>query len=167
MARKRLGFKKSLSDTLRGNDAAMRFYCGGDAPAEVLNNLPPKRERAAPRKLEAPVVAAISELLAVHPKVLLAVRQNSGQASYEAKSGKYAPVAFYRILTHGGTVTITDFWGILRDGRLLAVEAKAPPFSAPRNDREVRQANFLALVRNCGGVALFATSADDVAEALK
>ena len=168
MTRGKLGFRKSFREQIEAANKADRYYAlmAGKEP-QNQTVLPPKRERAAPRKLEAPVVAAISELLAVHPKVLLAVRQNSGQASYEAKSGKYAPVAFYRILTHGGTVTITDFWGILRDGRLLAVEAKAPPFSAPRNDREVRQANFLALVRNCGGVALFATSADDVAEALK
>ena len=167
MARtRRFGFKKSLNDTLRGNDAAMRFLCGGDAPAEILNNVPPKRERAAPRQLEAPIVSAIAELLATHPKVLFAVRQNSGSASYEAKSGKYAPVHFYRILTHS-VLTITDFWGILKDGRMFAVEAKAPPFSQPRNDREIKQANFLAMVRNCGGVALFATDVAQVAEALR
>ena len=126
----------------------------------------PVRPRAKPRQLEAPVVAAIGELLAVHPKVLFAVRQNSGMASYEAKSGKYAPVYFYKILTRS-PMTITDFWGVLREGRMLAIEAKAPGFTEPRTDTERRQAAFLAMVRNCGGVGIFATSAEQVAEALR
>lgn len=133
---------------------------------EAMASIKPKQVRAAPRQLEAPVVTAIAELLAVHPRVLFAVRQNSGAASYEAKSGRYAPVHFYRILT-GQPVTITDFWGILRDGRMLAIEAKAPGFKEPRTDREFRQAAFLMLVRNCGGIGIFATSAEDVASALR
>lgn len=139
-----------------------------DLAASMAHSLPPApKKRAAPRQLEAPVITAISELLSVHPKVLFAVRQNTGQASYEAKSGKYAPVAFYRKLTHGKEVTITDFWGILKDGRVLAVEAKAPGFKGPRTDTELAQANFLALVRNAGGISLFATDAAQVAAALQ
>ncbi len=135
-------------------------------PDGLLNVIAPVRSRAAPRDLEGPVVKAISELLAVHPRILFAVRQNTGSASYEAKSGKYAPVQFYRKLTHGGEITITDFWGILKDGRMFACEAKAPGFKGPRTDREMAQANFLALVRNAGGVSLFATGAEQVAAAL-
>ena len=124
----------------------------------ALAALPPKPTK--PRKLEAPVVAAIADLLAVHPRVLFAVRQNTGAASYEAKSGKYAPVFFYRILTRQD-VTITDFWGLLRDGRPFAIEAKAPGWKAPRDDRERRQYMFLSLIRNCGGISGFATSAEE------
>ena len=156
---------------------AQRFLAAGapDEKREIAaaaiagmeaGQLAPVRPRAKPRQLEAPVVAAIAELLAVHPKVLFAVRQNSGMASYEAKSGKYAPVFFYRILTKQ-PMTIPDFWGVLRDGRMLAIEVKAPGFVEPRTDTERRQAAFLAMVRNCGGVGLFATSADQVAEALR
>ncbi len=124
--------------------------------------------KRAPVQREAPVVAAISELLARHPKVLFAVRQNTGMASYEAASGKYAPVRFYRVLTHSSNdMTITDFWGILRDGRPLAIEAKAPGFREPRTDREFRQAAFLSMVRNAGGIGIFATSSEDVAAALR
>ena len=122
-------------------------------------------KRAIPRQLEAPVVQAIGELLAKHPKVLFAVRQNSGMASYEAKSGRYAPVFFYRILT-GQPATITDFWGILRDGRPFAIEAKAPGFKEPRTEREFKQANFLMLIVNVGGVGIFATDAQQVADIL-
>lgn len=179
MARKRLGFKPSLREARLASNSAQSFYASGmalDDPrrAEAQERLAQERDAIAPvrtqgprRDLEGPVVAAIAELLAVHPKVAFACRQNSGQASYEAKSGKYAPVAFYRILTGAKELTVVDFWGFLKDGRIIAVEAKAPGFTAPRNDREYKQANFLALVRNCGGIGIFATSADDVAIALR
>lgn len=166
--RKPLGFKKSLRDQrIEVNKALrhMQILSGRPMPDGLLNEIAPKRERASPRQLEAPVVAAISDLLAIHPKVLFAVRQNSGSASYEAASGKWAPVKFYYILTTQ-PVTITDFWGILRDGRVLAIEAKAPGFKGPRTDREFKQAAFLMMVRNVGGVALFADSVDDVNQAL-
>ena len=169
---KRLGFKPPYREQLRRNEASSRFYALSAGVEPEPSKLKPKRERAAPRDLEGPVVAAISELLAVHPNVLFACRQNSGMASYEAASGKYAPVHFYRILTHGKELTLPDFWGILRADpsqpsfagvphRFLAIEAKAPGFKEPRTDREFRQANFLALVRNCGGRAGFACSAED------
>jgi len=176
MATKRLGFKPSLRDQQLKSIAVQEFWLLGCPPekraaAQALLDgqkaqVKQKRERAAPRDLEGPVVAAISELLAVHPKILFAVRQNSGMASYEAKSGRYAPVHFYRILTHGKEITVVDFWGILKDGRVFACEAKAPGFREPRTDREFAQANFLALVRNAGGLALFATSVDEVAAVL-
>ena len=111
------------------------------------------------------VIREVSELLAVHPKVLFAVRQNSGGASYEAKSGKYAPLMFYRILT-SQDVTVTDFWGIMRDGRMLALEAKRRDWKEPKEDREFRQAAFLMLVRNCGGIGAFVRGTDEAKIAL-
>jgi hypothetical protein len=58
-------------------------------------------------------------------------------------------------------MTITDFWGFLRDGRPFAIEAKRPSWKGPRDEREFKQANFLAVIRNIGGVSGFAMSADD------
>lgn len=110
--------------------------------------------------LEKHVVRAVSELLAIHPKVLFGVRQNSGGASYEAKSGKFAPIFFYHILT-SQPVTITDFWGIMRDGRMFALEAKRPSWKEPKEEREFKQAAFLMLVRNCGGIAGFVRSSEE------
>ena len=164
-----LGFKPTLKQQMRTNQASERFYAGA-APAhkqaaaqerveQMVDIDAVHKKRAAPRQLEAPVVAAIAELLAVHPLVLFAVRQNSGAASYEASTGRYAPVHFYRILTHRD-VTIVDFWGITKDGRMLAIEAKAPGWIRPHGDREFKQANFLSLVHNCGGRSGFATNAD-------
>ena len=106
------------------------------------------------------VIREVSELLAVHPKVLFAVRQNSGGASYEAASGKFAPIMFYKVLT-GQDLTITDFWGIMRDGRMLAIEAKRRDWKEPKEPREFRQAAFLMLVRNAGGVAGFVRGTDE------
>ncbi len=45
--------KKSQRDILRGNDAALQFYCGGKAPPELLNNLPPKRNYTKPARMGA------------------------------------------------------------------------------------------------------------------
>jgi len=178
MAR-RVRFKPTLRQQMRSNHAALSFMAGAapedkqDSALEFVRSVGERlpaapKPRAAPRQLEAPVVAAISDLLAVHPRVAFAVRQNTGSASYEAASGKWAPVNFYNLLTHSAKdITITDFWGILRNGKPFAVEAKAPGFKEPRTDREFRQAAFLMLVRNLGGIGIFATSADDVANALR
>lgn len=115
--------------------------------------------------LEKYVIRAVSQLLAVHPKVLFGVRQNSGGASYEHSSGAYKPIHFYQILT-SQPVTITDFWGILRDGRPFCLEAKRPSWKEPSNDREMRQALFISLIQNCGGVGGFVRSADQANEVL-
>ena len=168
--RRKLGFRPTLRQQATQSVAAQRFYAMGapeDKRAAALAHveaqaamIKPVRERAAPRDLEGPVVKAISELLAVHPKVLFAVRQNSGAA------GEHGHIHFYRILTHGKEITVVDFWGILRDGRMFACEAKAPGFKGPRTDREMKQFNFLQMVRNSGGVACFADCVDDVLHAL-
>lgn len=188
MAR-RVRFKPRLRDTMRQAHSAMAFMAMA-APIEkaaaadafiatVVAAIPPAPKKRATgvdidrihrrneSPLESEVVTAISQLLARHPKVLFACRQNSGAASYEAASGKYAPVVFYRILTHGREMTITDFWGILKDGRPFAIEAKREGFIKPRNDREYAQANFLMMIRNAGGIGIFATNSQTVADALK
>lgn len=168
MARRRFGFPPTLKQQLENANKADRFYAAmAGVPPANQSVIAPSKPRAAPRALEAPVVAAISELLSVHPKVAFAVRQNSGAASYEAKSGRYAPVHFYRILGHQQDLTISDFWGFLGDGRMFAFEAKAPGWVGARNPREIRQSNFLVLVVRHGGIAHFVTDAAQVAELLK
>ena len=182
MARK-LGFKPSMREQQQASVAAQKWLALGAPPekqaaaqariAEQEAKIKPKRERAAPRQLEAPVVAAISELLAVHPRVIWAARMNSGMASYEAKSGKYAPVHFHKIVREPEPTRMPDFIGLIEFGRPvlqvrpLAIEAKAPGWTKPRDDREREQAAFLKMVRDCGGVGIFATDASQVAEALK
>jgi hypothetical protein len=190
MATKRLGFKPSLREQQLKSIAAQEFWLLGCPPekraaAQALLDgqkaqVKQKRERAAPRDLEGPVVAAISELLAVHPRVIWAARFNSGMASYEAKSGRYAPVWFHKFLRAPEKMRMPDFFGILlrtevcapihewvKEPRPFAIEAKAPGWTKPRDDREREQAAFLQMIRNAGGIGIFATSVDEVAAALK
>ena len=121
MAR-RVRFRPTLRQTMQANSRALAFMAMA-APIEkaaaaeefvatLVNVIPPAPKKRstgvdidaihgtmrAPRQLEAPVVAAISELLAVHPRVLWAARFNSGAASYESVSGRYAPVWFHKFL---------------------------------------------------------------------
>lgn len=202
MARK-FGFKPTLRQQVASVSRVLDFYDRRGDPnyapeIEKANELakldesgekleagfaPSRGVRAKPRQLEAPVVQAISELLAVHPRVLIALRMNSGAASYEAKTGTYAPVWFHKWLRYPEKMRMSDFLGIVVQERRedhkngtgtcyisfppLAIEAKAPGWTKPRDAREHEQAAFLAFIRSCGGIGIFATSAEQVAEALK
>ena len=164
---RRIKFRPTHRATLEANNAADRFYAAmAGVEPRAQSVIPEKRERAAPRKLEQPVVQAIAELLAVHPKVLIALRINSGSASYEAKSGKWAPVAFHRWIKPASGMRMSDFLCVLKDGRVLAIEAKAPTWKKPTDTREREQEVFLTYIRSVGGIGIFATSAQDVANAL-
>ena len=109
---------------------------------------------------EGPVIKAISELLATHPKVLFAVRMNSGSLPYLNAQGKAVPVKFHRVLT-GQPVRVVDFTGWLKDCRPFALEAKRPSWNKPSDERELEQANFLMLIRNLGGIGEFVRSVDE------
>jgi len=122
-------------------------------------------KQAAP--LEADVLRAVSDLLAAHPRVSYALRINSGMASYEAKTGKYAPVYFHKWLRAPTPCKMPDIFGALIDGRTLALEIKRPGWSKPRDEREHQQANFLALIRDLGGIGAFVTDARQLEELLK
>ena len=187
---RRIRFKPPLRQTMLANAAWLAAQSpDGKLPADLAatmaRSLPaaPKRRKAVERMdgldmdaihgtkrtapLESEVVRAISELLAAHPLVAHACRQNTGMASYEAASGKYAPVHFYKLLKNAGVITLPDFWGFLKGGRFFALEAKRENFKEPRDDRERKQANFLALVRNCGGIGAFVRSATEAKAAIE
>ncbi len=182
-------FKPKLRDTMLANAHLFQHLAAGAPPekreaaerfaAEAMASVPPEPRRRAPKdgvdidrihgkpqELEAGVIAAISELLAHHPKVLIALRMNSGAASYEASTGRYAPVWFHRFLRFPEKMRMPDFIGFLVDGRPLAIEAKRPTWTRPRDDREREQAVYLETIRNIGGIGIFATSVDWVAEVL-
>ena len=185
---RRVKFRPGLRQQLTANAAYLAAMSpGGVLPADLQRSLdatmpPPKKQRAAPRQLEAPVVQAISELLAVHPRVIWAARFNSGAASYEVagydgERGRYAPVWFHKFVRMPEKMRMPDFFGLVHTDakcnlRLggswpIAIEAKAPGWTKPRDDREREQAAFLKMIRNAGGIGIFATSAEDVAAALK
>lgn len=115
----------------------------------------PKRLRLTrPEPAEAQIVRAVKQVLASHPRVAWAHRFNTGSGKLVRKSGHSQWIQF-------GFIGCPDFLGQLRDGRLLAIEAKRPS-----GEVTPEQAAFLECVRANGGVALVARSVDDVMEAL-
>lgn len=187
MARKGIGFRRTLRDQRLESLAGQSFYAAmmtdPERRAEQEQRIAaeraaiaPKRERGpseAPELLEAAILNAILDLLHYHPRTLLVVRQNSGSASYQTKDGKWAPVKFYDFCKRPEKMRIPDVWGLLTDGRFFAVEAKKAGWSGPGTTasathvREREQAAFLRMVRSAGGIGIFACSVDDVEKALR
>lgn len=94
---------------------------------------------------EAAALAEVLQVLKHHPLVAWCERQNSGVARIGGRFVRF------------GWPGCSDVLGQLKDGRLLAVECKAP---AGRLTDE--QAQFLSLVRRFGGVAFMARDCRDV-----
>lgn len=163
--------KKSLRDTLRENQRGLDHYAllyGKQQTQHIA--VKPKREivnHTDASELEASVISEVSSLLANHPAVLFAVRQNSGAAFLKGRDGKDMPVWFYRCITSPEKMRISDFWGILRDGRMFAFECKRRNWTHPTDQRETEQESFLDMVADSGGIGRFVTCAEDVLEALK
>lgn len=132
---------------------------------ERLERMGDKRSRASPDQAdsEAPVLAAVAELLAAHPLVLFAVRQNSGGMHWQDKGGHYRPILFYKILRRPGAsaITFTDYWGFLKDARPFAIECKRPSWKAPHQQHELNQQAFIHLIESIGGIGGFVRSADE------
>lgn len=159
-------FKKSFKQTVTDNEQAIRNLCvaaGKPIPEEFAAKpvVAPKPRKPAtasdPHELEASVQREVFSVLAKHPAVLFAVRQNSGAAM----SGN-VPIWFYRWARRNGVeMTLTDFWGMLRDGRMFAMECKKRSWKKVTGTREMQQSNFIDVVRSAGGVGGFVTCAED------
>lgn len=117
------------------------------------------------RHYEAPEGAVQEQLLTVlqlHPRVAWAQRMNSG-AGHLAHPSKETPgewVISDRWLRFGFP-GLSDILGQLKDGRLLAVEAKRRS-GRLSDDQEA----FLATVQRWGGVAVVARDAAELATVL-
>ena len=167
MARRGIGFRKSVRQQRESSNATQSWYASAmddgprkDAAMERLAAeraaIKPKRVRGARRDLEGPVVKAISQLLAVHPRVLWAARFNSGAA------GEFSHIWFHKFLRMPEPMRMPDFFGLLiYRGVPFAIEAKAPGWTKPTDQREREQAAFLKMIRDCGGRAGFATSVEE------
>lgn len=107
-----------------------------------------------PEPKEADVLRGVLTALAMHPRVAWAHRMNSGAGKIVRAKGVSQWMRF-------GFPGCPDVLGQLKDGRVLAVEAKRPSGSAT-----TEQAAFLERVRENGGVAVLARSVDDVLQAL-
>jgi hypothetical protein len=158
--------KKSLPETRRIHQKAHKhlgmIY---GKPPMIDEHVKPQREikNHSPKdELEASVIADISKLLANHPRILFACRSNSGAAYMTGRDGKEMPVTFNRIIRSPVQMRMSDFWGILSDGRPFAIECKRRNWTKPTDQREHEQAAFLQMVRDAGGIGIFATCAEDV-----
>lgn len=166
-----------MNETLADNRKAEQLWASMHGkPLREDAPMPKEKVVRAPRKptedLEGPVQAAIGELLAAHPKVLFAVRQNSGmmQTEYQNATGqiKSSYVWFYKwVRRRSKKMRITDFWGLLVDGRMFAIETKKPSWTKPTDDREREQLEFLLTVKYAGGVAGFATCVEQAQDILE
>ena len=161
--------KKPLRETYRENQGALDYYAKlYGKPQTVHIPVKPKREiknHSDAHELEASVVSEISSVLAHHKNVLFACRANSGAAYMTGRDGKEMPVTFNRIIRSPVQMRISDFWGILRDGKPYAIEAKRRNWTKPTDQREHEQAAFLQMVCDAGGIGIFATCAEDVINA--
>lgn len=163
--------RKPLRDTIAANERALRGLCfaaGKPIPAgfEERATEPVKQRAVAkptdPTQLEAAVSREIAEVLARHPKVLFAVRQNSGMSEFGENK-----VWFYRWARRRGVeMTLCDYWGCLTDGRMFAIEAKRRSWTRVSDKREEMQQAFINVVISAGGVGGFATSGERALEIL-
>lgn len=106
-----------------------------------------------PKKYDRPEAAALVEVvkaLKAHPAVAWAERQNTGAAKVGGR--------FIRFGWRG----CSDVLGQMKDGRLLAVEVKAPS-----GRLRPEQVEFLDRVRCFGGVAFVARNCADVTRVLE
>lgn len=165
----------SLQDTMAANASALRGLCAMagrpmppelEAPARAAQKVRATPVHSSPHDLEAAVMQEVSGVIGKHPKVLFAVRQNSGAVQMELKGGNTAPVWFYRWARRRIKMRITDFWGMLTDGRMFAIESKRRSWTKPSGEREEEQHNFILTVQNAGGVGGFVTSAEQALEIL-
>lgn len=167
---RKLKTKPTLRETLEATEKAMRFHAAMSGKPFVEEFAAPAR-RAAPTKrtddndTEAAVIREITAVIAHHPRVLFAIRQNSGAAV----SANGAPIWFYRIikLPNETPITVTDYFGVLTDGRPFCIEAKRRAWTKPSDERERKQLAFIEAVRSVGGVAGFATSGEQAKNILE
>ena len=110
------------------------------------------------RKPEAALQAAILRLLDLSPQVAWAHRFNTGAHLLVSQDAQGRPTRrFVRYAFPG----CADILGQLIDGRLLAIEVKAP-----RGRMTLEQGVFLITVNTAGGLGITARALEDVQDAL-
>ena len=146
--------RKSLRDILLENQAANNFYqamLGGETPPQVIKipDAPKKRIKSdVPRTdlLEKDIQKQILMLLKRHPKVQWVARFNSGTF-----------VSGDRYISSNSQSGMSDILGMLKGGRLFAIECKSRTGKIMPHQQE-----FLDLINGGGGLAFIARSVEDV-----
>jgi len=150
--------RKSLRDILLENQAANNFYATMSGVTDVIKGVPqvikipdaPKKriKSDVPRTdlLEKDIQKQILMLLKRHPKVQWVARFNSGTF-----------VSGDRYISSNSQSGMSDILGMLKGGRLFAIECKS------RTGRiQPHQQEFLDLINEGGGIAFVARSVEDV-----
>lgn len=169
MAVRKFAPRKSLRDTLLENNAADRHYAAmyGKEPM-AQSQIKPKRvitHRSEKEELEGSVLREVGEIILLSPKVALAWRQNGGAA--QAPDGVFR-IWFYRWIKRPvKEMVLVDFVGMLKDGRMLAIECKRRDWKFTGTDREEAQSMFIKNIVAHGGVGGFVTSAEQALQILK
>lgn len=120
-------------------NAGLDLFGHESAPAKRTNDRP-----------EAAALVEVLRALKHHPAVAWCERQNTGAAKVGGR--------FIRF----GWPGCSDLIGMMKDGRLLAVECKAK-----KGRLRPEQAEFLSLVCRFGGVGIVARNSLEVIDALK
>jgi hypothetical protein len=147
--------RETLREQMLRNQTTMDLYAAINNKPRVLLDIPPEPAKRGPRKpsgqpTEAQILKAVMALLKRHPKVAQCWRQNSGTFQERNRDGS---VRYIRANTAKG---MSDIMGVLKDGRTLAIEVK----SATGRMRP-GQEEFLATIRQAGGVAGVCRSVED------
>ena len=147
--------RRTLRETIQANQRSMDLYAAMSGKPRVEFDIPPEPKKRAPAKpsgepSEADILRAIMSLLRHHPRVAQCWRQNSGTFAERNRDGS---MRYVRANTQRG---MSDIMGVLRDGRTLAIEVKS------RTGRmRPGQEEFLATIRQAGGVAGVCRSVED------
>lgn len=181
----KMRFRPSMSDQRRASKSSCDFYAaisGKDTPPEQKAIQATVRDKVArgprpPRPpnsgdSEATVQKNIIAMLVKHPRVQLVIRTNSGAVNsggyYVEFNHVFLPHRF-RVPWPGVTpeMLISDLQVLLTDGIWMAVECKEEGWAQSQGEgakavRERGQAAYLAHVRACGGIGIFATCVGDV-----
>ena len=147
--------RRTLREQMLRNQQTEALYAAlSGKPARELP-IPPEPVKRGPRKpsaepSESEILRAILAMLRRHPKVALCWRQNSGTFAERNRDGT---TRYIRANTQRG---MSDIMGALMDGRTLAIEVKS------RTGRmRPGQEEFLATIRQAGGVAGVCRSVED------
>jgi len=151
--KKRIG-RKSLRDKLLENQSASNFYAvmaGVSIAPQVVKipNAPKKRIKSLePRTelLEKDIQKKILMFLRRHPKIHWVARFNSGTF-----------VSDDRYITSNSQKGMSDILGMLKGGRVLAIECKSKTGKI-----QPHQQDFLDLINSGGGLAFVARNLEDV-----
>jgi hypothetical protein len=152
--------RRTLRETIQANQKSMDLYAAMSGKPRVEFDIPPEPKKRAPAKpsgepSESDILRAIMQLLRHHPRVAQCWRQNSGTFAERNRDGS---TRYIRANTQKG---MSDIMGVLRDGRTLAIEVKS------RTGRmRPGQEEFLATIRQAGGVAGVCRSVEDAARLL-